>query len=365
MMRRRLLVHLGTGKTGSSSIQAFLHRNAEVLRGFGVHYWGRNLESAFSPATYEWQRLGGTDALHRMDRSHAGRELEEAVLRAAESITEGVTAVWSNESILGRADLYRPLLHLLRDRLGIEVVPVAYVRNRRDFLRSAYVQWGIRHKDYSGRVQGFSAWTESRKQQLSFGRRVEDWTAAFPDAMRVFNYDAVGDVVPHFAGLLSSEARALVREGDAQVNRTPSERMLALHALHNNLSDGPVEPSRFEALLSRQPLLADGLQPGFVSLRELLPGAAELDLAEARLADDEAILQRILAAHGEPPLGSGSTPTQIEADRLAADLLSTLMRTVLAQDQIIEEQRRSIRGQVARIRHRPLWRRILLRLAGE
>ena len=58
-MKRTLVIHIGTGKTGTSAIQGFLAKNAGPLRELGVHSWGRFLEDAFTPAAFAWQRVDG------------------------------------------------------------------------------------------------------------------------------------------------------------------------------------------------------------------------------------------------------------------------------------------------------------------
>lgn len=366
-MKRTLVIHIGTGKTGTSAIQGFLARNAGPLRDLGVHAWGRYLEHAFTPVAFAWQRIDGARIMEELAPDVASREVEEALLRGLADLPDGATAVWSNESIHASFERYAPILARLGEREGLELRPVVYVRNHRDFARSAYVQWGVKHKTYGGRVRGFADWAELRAEQLAYGRWLERWDGAFGERLVVFDYDAVGDVVTHFLGLLPPAAANLPRGDGPAENRSPSPWLLALYALHNNLSEDPMRPRPLELLVERLPALEEGAATPMAPLASLFPTAAELDRVVERLADDRALVNRLLERHGQPPFRDsprGAEPTP-DAERLASDLLSALMQVAVDQDRLLRERDRAIRERDAIIhRHEerertPLWRRLL------
>jgi hypothetical protein len=336
-MNRTLIVHIGTGKTGSTAIQRFLGNHAERLRGMGVHHWGINLERVPGSPAFDWQHPLGGRILQRLKVRRAREQLETVLERAVRDLPEGSIATWSNESIHERPGLYVPALARLRDRHGLRIKPIAYVRNRRDYLRSAYAQWGVRDKGYAGRVLGFMDWVSSRTGFLSYGRRLAKWDEAFREELEVVNYDAVGDVVEHFLGLLPPGARGLPRPAGLRIHGSPSPWLLALYAVRNNLSDDAVGPDALDALTARHPGLREAPQPPLPPLGSLFPREAELDRAEEMLAEDRAIVDALLARHGQPPFAPTAGHAGPDTDRLAADLLSALLRTVIGQDRTIRE----------------------------
>jgi hypothetical protein len=353
-----------------------LAKNAGPLRELGAYPWGRWLEDAFTPAAFEWQRVNGRKFIRDLGRDTVAREFEEALDRGLASLPNGTTAIWSNESIYPGFKRYAPILGRLCEREGLEIRPVVYVRNHRDFARSAYVQWGVKHKTYAGRVRGFADWAGMWSGRLAYGERLEQWDSAFGDRLQIFNYDAVGDVVNHFLGLLPPAAAALPRGDDLSPNRSPSPRMLALYALHNNLSDDPIFPRPLELLVERQPALQEGCSTAMLPLASLFPTATELDRVVEDLADDTARVNRLLERRGQPALvdrgrGADAAP---DAASVASDLLSTLMHVTIEQDRILRERDRTLHEQelalrerdaiIARHEHRaamPLWRRLFSR----
>lgn len=375
-MKRTLVIHLGTGKTGTSAIQEFLARSAGPLRDLGVHWWGRHLEHAFAPAAFEWQRIDGAGLMNRLGPEVTAREVEEALSRGLANLPEGATAIWSNESIHPKVETYAPILSRLGEREGVEIRPVVYVRNHRDFARSAYVQWGVRHKTYEGRVRGFADWAGLWDRRLAYGERLERWDAALGDRLRIFNYDAVGEVVSHFLGQLPPAAGTLPRGEDPVANRSPSPWMLALYALHNNLSDDPVRPRALDLLVERQPALREGPRTPMIPLASLFPTAAELDRVVGSLADDTARVNRLLGSRGQPALRDAGRGTDAAPDAtgLASGLLSALMQVAVEQDRLLRERDSALREREQALRERdaviarherraalPLWRRLLSR----
>lgn len=117
-----ILLHLGTHKTGSTSIQRNFARHRAVLRAHGVRFLGPErpypfLYSAFlpNPMDYIWNRHSGLDRAQIAARDAASLAALERQL--AENLT-GDTAPWvvvSNEFL---AMLPAPRLAALRDRLA-------------------------------------------------------------------------------------------------------------------------------------------------------------------------------------------------------------------------------------------------------
>lgn len=337
-MARKLCVHIGTGKTGSTAIQAFCSAQRAALRQCGVHYWGLNLEGCGAVDPFAWQSSGGTAKLQQLSEPEASRQLRQALSDALERLPDGATAFWSNESIYERPNVYIPLLKAAATASDLELLVIAYARNHTGYVRSAYKQWGIKHKTYRGQLLGFREWLTTRKDFLSYGKRLALWDAAFTDRFRLVNYNRSGDVVAHFCQFLPSAVAQLQPEPDLQVNASPPDQLLTLQAIFNNQFQEPVSPQAFQALRRRQPLLQRLRAAAGPPLRQLFPTDADLRYAQELLADDADLVNTILRRHGQPPLEADTkAPPAPDADQLASSLLAQLMAVVVQQDGRITE----------------------------
>lgn len=141
-MLKRLVLHLGMGKTGSSTIQGFLRDNEAQL--------ARERMVAFGPG-----QIQPCPHLNLQDTGRLETALAELKRQLAERRATGL--VWSLEGFGTRQFVFRrKRLDLLRRELGAEDVRVViYVRRQDAFAASAYLQWNVVHKSYRGPVQSF------------------------------------------------------------------------------------------------------------------------------------------------------------------------------------------------------------------
>jgi len=346
-MAKKLLIHIGTGKAGSTAIQNFCSSHTARLKELDVHYWGLNLEGSNDPGSFPWQCHTGTPLLQKLPNQKAAQQLQQALTKAVDQLPEGATALWSNESIYERPTVYIPLLKAIADRPDVDLLVIAYARNHTDYIASAYKQWGIKHKTYQGQMLGFRDWITIRQEFLSYGKRLAPWDSAFGDRFRLVNYNTIGDVVAHISQYLPAAAAALYKPADLQVNASPPHKLLALYALYNNQFDDPVSPQAFQALRQRVPQLRQFKQRPFPPLQQLYPSAAELRQAQEQLAEDAALVNTMLRRHGQPPLPDGNanaaqTPPQPNTQELGTALLQQLMAVVVAQDQRISELQKQL-----------------------
>lgn len=323
----KLVLHVGDGKTGTSSIQETLCAQPENLRRHGFRYLGLMLELA--PAIrYHWQHAGRAEALLRLDRSLATQQLLDVLHDAiASARADGIhTLLWSNEAFFGRTENIEDCLEVLQSA-GIELSLVAYVRRHDAWLRSAYSQWGIRHKTYQGPLKPFREWCGMRAKR--FVPALIRLEKRFPGCLRVRNMDAVGDTLADFIGLVGlSDCRLTMR----RYNEAPVGAELVMRAALNNLFEGHVTPRRFTELLGR------GLTFNMTAaerLQTLLPRLNDLSEARDQSNADREALDQILAAHDQPPIMLGELPPKpVEVNESA--LLLTLCDIVVRQAVRIE-----------------------------
>ena len=156
MGARRLVLHIGMGKTGSSALQAALVRNRELLAAAGVHY----PRHASDPIVLRGgASIGNGEALLPCLAPLAGQTEEQAaaaldrlcgVLREAEADT----VVYSSEMLF----YFTPeLLTTVRDRiaaLGVRLDLVLYVRDYAPLIASSYAE-RVKRDRYTGTLDDY------------------------------------------------------------------------------------------------------------------------------------------------------------------------------------------------------------------
>lgn len=342
-MTRKLAVHIGIGKAGSTAIQTYLLRNRDKLKEARIHYWGLNLEHAHGQNPYSWQAPAGIGILKRMKADEAKKQLKHALLHAVDGLGDNDQAIWSNESIYERPDVYGPALADLSAETGINLTIVAYARSHWQYIISAYKQWGIKHKTNPGRILGFHQWVNTRKDFLAYGKRLSLWDSRFDKELRLFNYDSAGDIVAHFLGILSLQSKLPQTNPSRSINSSPRDSELALFALYNNQFDDPATPKDMQGIMNRYQQA--GLQNPLSNLSSLFPSTSDITEAIRLFDEDIAVVDELLNRHGEPPLPIGEMIRQDEGlneAQATTCAMSALLSMLVAQDQRIAELEKRI-----------------------
>lgn len=335
-----LVVHIGAGKTGSTAIQQMLRDGGDRLAGQGVAYLGLMLEQLPAARRHDWCRAGAPQRFFQAaDKPRADAELL-AVLRAelARLAGQGIRrAIWSNEAFLVQKERILPVLAQLAAG-GVTVVPVAYLRRHDRRARSAYVELALKSKRNRGGIRPFRDW--AKDHPLRYGDHLAAWRAAFPRALRLYNFDAAGDVGRHFAGQMGLEGLTPVR-----ANPEPDPAMLAAWTVFNAMTPDPTWADDF--LRMAEPLkLHDFRTPPVPPLARLLPDAEDLAAVQARCRDDAAMVNALLAEQGQPPLSfeHPADPAPAGPPPWAVDRM--LLRMVYA----LQDQVRDLQEQLAELR---------------
>jgi hypothetical protein len=148
-MYEQLTLHIGMHRTGTTTIQSFLSANRRSLHNCGL----------FSVVPNSLQSYPQEPGYWKEDRLRGG--LHELKHLAKQDGAPGI--VWSNEGLATRP--------FVKDAKCIEIIRrelpasrhrvVIYLRRQDHYLRSAYLQWGIKYKDYPGPVVGFDDWLKA------------------------------------------------------------------------------------------------------------------------------------------------------------------------------------------------------------
>lgn len=237
----KLILHIGMGKTGTSSIQHALNASRNDLLANKTQYlgmWFNLIDPAY--ANHLGLRKLFDDFADKSD-AYAAKFAEGL---EKESNKNGTNAfILSNEAIFGSFHKIEPFLTALKDKIDLELI--LYVRNPRSWLPSAYTQWNIHHKTNKGPLKSFK---ENAGSLLRMYENIFKWHDAFPNNLTSRRHETNIDVVADFAttcdiSLLNSGKRVLDRS-------EPAETLL--RAAFNNRYEQEVFPDRFDNIVLRR-----------------------------------------------------------------------------------------------------------------
>ncbi|MDX2275817.1 MAG: hypothetical protein NW206_10240 [Hyphomonadaceae bacterium] len=201
MAEKRLILHVGAPKCGSTALQTALAQNPD---------FGRTLGEKFRYAVIDRQGelCTGVEVRRRATRSLSGgapsanaRTLSALSAPTRRALAQKLNAALSETSIVLSQEgwLERPALFLELDLLSQIRAPIdviAYVRPQPDFLNASWWQWG------AWTQPSFERWMEAEKLPLcSWGDLLKAWQA-FPNVRRVSPRLMADDVVGDFFALL-------------------------------------------------------------------------------------------------------------------------------------------------------------------
>lgn len=318
--RINLILHIGAGKTGSSSIQLSLLKSIPLLNSKGFDYWGLMLENA--PAKlFPWQRSSETETFLALPDD----ELKEQLLQVFEPSINDISAkgihtiIWSNEGFFGRHKKVFPALKALSE-IGVNVQIIAYVRAHEKWMKSAYIQWGIKHKTYKGPIIPFSEYIQ--KRPVGFFSSLKLWRDEFGANLIIKNFEAADDVVTNFAQVLKLPSGI----HSYRTNESPSPEELFLRALFNNGIAQQALPVQFENAVKIKQI--DFTINPVDWMRRLLPTSDDLANVLAVSQDDRNSLNEFLIAHGEDAIKENSINENlynVDNDRLIAALAQIIV----------------------------------------
>lgn len=333
----RLILHMGAGKTGSTSIQQTLKHAQETLKRNGFWYLGLMLENAHE-AKYSWQRETTTNFdFNRLGKEAGSKQLVSVLVPTLEAArAHGIhTLIWSNESFFDVNDaILDGLSHLQNELINVELV--VYIRRHDSWARSAYLQWGIKHKTYKGGLRPFHEWV--RYALPKFSERLEAIAEKRVGSLNIRNYDHNKDVVNDFIAVCGLEGAKLEHR---RANDTPDAAELLLRALFNEQFSEAVLPNVFDGAVGMG-LLRGGSTEKF--LESLLPTDSDLRNVRDACSGDREKVNLLLAGNGQPPIAVEPLPeTRFEIDARA--LMLAVSRVLVSQ----AEKIRRLEGELDRI----------------
>ncbi|KNG92227.1 hypothetical protein [Pseudaestuariivita atlantica] len=323
----QVLLHIGMGKTGTSSIQRALKASEPRLAEQKTHYLGMWFDMV-AP------RFHGIEGLRLFleqdeDAKRAGCDKFIAHMTTLAASTGAEKFIFSNEDLFGRIDQLAPVIARLREEVDLRLI--MYVRDIHSWLPSAFTQWGLRHKVREGKLAPYA---EQAGSLINNYVALRPWFERYGDIMTVRHHQKSIDVVEDFAEVAGitldpPEGRVLERAEDAEV---------LLRALFNNKFRGEVFPDRFNRTV---------LHPArdtVVSVEEAVDDYLDYTATDDIIApylDQFRELEKML----DVPFLSGADREQKRADpdALRARLLDYLLAIVLRQSINIQALQRQVR----------------------
>lgn len=324
---RRLLLHMGLGKTGSSALQVAFVKNRAVLAEYGIHYPTSPADAA---AEQERVTTGNAGRLSRflvprLNRGDAPpRQLLRPTLQTLQS-TDSDTVLYSSE-FLNQFDPAR-LERLVRraDELGWQVHGVVYLRDVAGHAMSYYSQSVKR----AGQTRDLADYLREGYRP-AFRERVSRLLDALPrDQVTLIHYDGVKhELTRHFSRVvLGVDPGDRLDPVERSINRSLTQDELALLRQVNKAHGGDRRLSgRVGDLVIERPPLGEGR-----------PTVTEDELAvlEERFGDDVAWLNRCgleggdlsVAARDVPVVSCRTEQPLTDRERFLAELLGTLVGT--------------------------------------
>jgi len=289
----KLIVHIGQGKTGSSSIQATLVNSEEALTKNKVKYVGLNFEHS-DIKKYDWQYAGLWGRLLLKPQEQAQAELLDVIYGTIELEKKKGTEViiWSNESLFASHAMLGEVFSSLKEQKGLEVRGLVYLRKHEKWAQSAYQQWGIKHKAYKGEVIPFRFWAE---KNFTLEQTLRVWCNFGLDTLDVRNFDGVKDLINDFFSAIELKD---VDYTEKSSNESPASVALNMWALFNSQSEDPILPYSLEPLLDAAGVTNKKYKD--VDLGSLFPDRESLNKIQSDNENDTKYINELFTQNSQP-----------------------------------------------------------------
>ena len=170
--RKKIVLHIGHGKTGSSAIQSALARNQDLLKTGGILY---PQGKAFDSARRGEVTSGNVDVEDWF---------EGQVIPAARAADGYGTILFSNENLFNAFDAFLDRHRDYADEFAFEIL--LFVRDPFEKLNSAFQQ-AVKRRGFAGDMREFAAADTDPERAAEILRTLDERGVPF----RLFNYSAL------------------------------------------------------------------------------------------------------------------------------------------------------------------------------
>ena len=236
-IKPKLIVHIGMGKTGTTSIQRALRISTKELDSKGVKYLGMWFEferDSFvgTKETVKFFKLD-EDALHEYAREYAN-----LLYKYADEDNKHKFVI-SNEQFFANFSCILPFFRELSKTVDLEVL--CFVRSPEHWLPSAYAQWGVVNKTYSGFVKSFDNFGADLLMRY---KMIEKWADAFQENFKIVQISEAENSISVFESLADLR---LLNINRSNVRLEPED--ILLRAIFNNAQTTPSNQKYFDRVI--------------------------------------------------------------------------------------------------------------------
>lgn len=233
-----IILHIGMGKTGTSSIQEALLLNRDNLLKQGVLYLGM----WFDIIEPKFAKISGQADFFRSSPDEM-KDLARVFVRnvaARLKETGAEKAIISNEEIYAQVGAISPFIAEIKEFTKVRLI--SYVRDPREWLPSAYNQWSVYHKTYMGPIRSYK---EMSRELIGTYHGFQLWGAHFSDLITVRKFDRKINIVDDFSAVAGINLPITALR--TQERTEPAEGLLRL--VFSNQDSAQYLPSDFDAAI--------------------------------------------------------------------------------------------------------------------
>lgn len=251
----KLILHIGMGKTGTTAFQSFCDLNRKALMRAGYIYAGRELQNLI--IRHPWKGRGIKKGING-EELRGKLEFIESVMRSR--FYKGKKAlIWSNEDF-SMSHSPDEIIFTLDEYVKYSCVfdnwEVYLVLRRQDqWIESAYKQWALKHKTYSGkRIQTPSEFISSHLHLLDYYELASKWSRSSA-RLHVCSYDSVikkGGIERYLVERMRLKLSAEELMSIDRVNESMSNEASIIAAIYNSRFEEENYPSELIVLLQKR-----------------------------------------------------------------------------------------------------------------
>lgn len=192
-MKKRIYLHIGIHKTGTTSIQVFFTRNAKILEDNGILYpmTGRPLKYRFGQHQLPWSVFSKEHYVPDFEWKNKLKDTDvdfvwESLRNEINNSVADVVIISSEEfDVLNTQEI----ANVGKRLSSYDITPVIFIRNHADFIESSY-RTAVMHSGYCNTIGHLS---ENSRSRLDYFKMVQDWKSiAFNNKVIILNYDNPG-----------------------------------------------------------------------------------------------------------------------------------------------------------------------------
>lgn len=195
-MKKKVYIHIGANKTGTTSIQSFMNTNNSLLNTYGLHYCsiGKLWDGHFP---LSWELGAGSAPTNYKSEGNLWEKVKEEIKARPEN-----SFLISSENFILLKDIKK--LNFIKDVLSdFDTYIIMYIRRQDLWVESLYLQaikMGINVKD-------FLTFSKRPGQNLDYLQIIQPWEEVFGEKNILVhsfdNQDVKSNLIIHFLSILN------------------------------------------------------------------------------------------------------------------------------------------------------------------